>query len=201
MAKAILLSGGIDSVSLAHWEKPDYAITINYGQRPALAEVRASKAVCEALAIRHIVIEADCSTLGSGDLANEKALEIAPSTEWWPYRNQLLVTLACMKSISFGVSEMMIASVKSDGFHKDGTEEFYSLLNNLMAFQEGNIAISAPAIHLSSIELVIHSGIPSETLYYAHSCHTSSVPCGRCGGCYKYISVMQTLKDGGWQKS
>jgi 7-cyano-7-deazaguanine synthase len=165
-----------------------------------LAEIRASKAVCESLDIRHIVIEVDCSTLGSGDLVNGKALATAPSSEWWPYRNQLLVTLASMKAISLGVNEMMIASVKSDGFHKDGTKEFYNILNNLMTFQEGSIAILAPAIHLSSVELVVNSGITSEILYFAHSCHTSSVPCGRCGGCYKYISVMQTLKDVGWQK-
>jgi len=33
--RAILLSGGIDSAALACWQKPDLAININYGQKPA----------------------------------------------------------------------------------------------------------------------------------------------------------------------
>src|SRR5678809_1183936 len=129
MNKAILLSGGIDSTALAFWMRPEFAITINYGQSPAVAEIETSKIICEELSIKHIVLDIDCSNLGSGDLIKKDPIKIAPSTEWWPYRNQLLVTLACMKAIGLGVNELMIGSVLSDGFHKDGTEEFYSLLN------------------------------------------------------------------------
>ncbi len=35
---AILLSGGMDSIALAYWKRPELAITINYGQKPFLAE-------------------------------------------------------------------------------------------------------------------------------------------------------------------
>jgi 7-cyano-7-deazaguanine synthase len=200
MSKAILLSGGIDSIALTHWKRPEFAITINYGQVPALAEIRASKAVCEVLNIEHIILEIDCSKLGSGDLIKQKPLEIAPSVEWWPYRNQLLVTLACMRAISHGITELMVGSVQSDGFHKDGTGEFYKLLSDLMNYQEGNIIITAPAINMSSTQLVHQSGISPELLYYAHSCHTNNLPCGHCRGCYKYMNVIQTLKDEGWEK-
>lgn len=193
MSKAILLSGGIDSVALAYWLKPEIAITLNYGQRPAEAEIRASKAVAKALKIAHYVIEIDCSSLGSGDLSNDDAIGVAPSSEWWPYRNQLLITLACMKAISLGITELMTASVRSDGFHKDGTEKFYELINDLMVFQEGNIRITSPAIHLSSVELIKKSGIPKSILYWAHSCHKSNVPCGNCRGCNKYRQTIFEL--------
>ena len=89
----------------------------------------------------------------------------------------------------------------SDGFHKDGTEEFYHLINNLMKYQEGNINIFSPAIYLSSVDLVIQSKVPPEILYYAHSCHKSNIPCGNCRGCYKYIDVIQKLENANWQKS
>lgn len=201
MSKAILLSGGIDSIALTYWKKPELAITIDYGQSPALAEIQASKAVCEILGIKHIIIEVDCSKLGSGDLIRQKPIDIAPSVEWWPYRNQLLVTLACMKAIPFGIKELMVGSVHSDGFHKDGTAEFYKLLNDLMNYQEGNMIISAPAINMSSTQLVIKSGISSSLLFYAHSCHTNNLPCGHCRGCYKYMNVIQNLNDEGWEKS
>jgi 7-cyano-7-deazaguanine synthase len=201
MSKAILLSGGVDSTSLAFWKKPEYAITINYGQQPAEAEIRTSKIICEIIGIKHIVINIDCSSLGSGDLSNAPALSIAPSSEWWPYRNQLLLTFASMKAITLGVNELMAASVKSDGFHKDGTTDFYTRIHDLISCQEGQLNITAPAIHLMSHELVLESKVPSEILCYAHSCHTSNIPCGICGGCRKYIGVFKKLKDENWEES
>ncbi|WEK34734.1 MAG: 7-cyano-7-deazaguanine synthase [Candidatus Pseudobacter hemicellulosilyticus] len=201
MNKGILLSGGIDSIALSYWKRPDIAFTLNYGQEPALAEIGASKAVCSALNIRHEVIEIDCSKLGSGDLLKQKALDVAPSTEWWPYRNQLLITLACMKAISYGIKELMVGAVRSDGFHKDGTVGFFSRISELMQYQEGNISISAPGIDKISSELVIDSGIPPDILFYAHSCHMGNMPCGHCRGCNKYIEVTQQLSDAGWKKS
>jgi 7-cyano-7-deazaguanine synthase len=201
MSKAILMSGGMDSTALVYWKKPEYAITINYGQRPAEAEIRTSKIICDLIGIKHLELNVDCSSLGSGDLANNTSLDLAPSSEWWPYRNQLLVTLASMKAIALGVNELMVASVKSDGFHTDGTLEFYKLIDQLINYQEGHLKVTAPAINLMSHELVILSKIPSEILCYAHSCHTGNIPCGTCRGCRKYISVFKKLKDEKWQKS
>jgi len=201
MCKALLLSGGIDSIALAYWKRPQFAFTINYGQSAASAELEASRIVCQKINIKHITIDVDCSKLGSGDLLKKKSIEIAPSTEWWPYRNQLLVTLACMRAIDFNINELMVGSVLTDGFHKDGTANFYDLLNNLMQYQEGNVTVSAPAINLSSVQLVLQSGISSELLFYAHSCHSGNVPCGHCRGCNKYIEVIQQLKNADWEKS
>lgn len=195
MSKAILLSGGIDSIALAYWKRPDIAITVNYGQAPARTEIRISAIIAKALNIPHHVIEADCSKLGSGDLINQSALTVSPSSEWWPYRNQLLVTLASMKGITFGISELMIASVKSDGFHKDGTSEFYELINKLMVYQEGNIQVTCPAILFTSVELIKLSGVPRSILNWAHSCHKSNTPCGTCRGCNKYRQVMNELQQ------
>ncbi|QHS55226.1 7-cyano-7-deazaguanine synthase [Mucilaginibacter sp. 14171R-50] len=197
MSKALLLSGGIDSIAMAYWQRPDFAITINYGQAPADTEIRISKIVAEALNIEHHVVLVDCSSLGSGDLLNQSALEVSPSSEWWPYRNQLLITLACMKAIALGVQELMLASVRSDGFHKDGTSEFYRLTDQLMRYQEGGIKITCPAIDLSSVELVRKAKVPYSLLNWAHSCHRSNIPCGKCRGCNKYREVMYELQQTG----
>jgi len=191
----ILLSGGVDSIALAYWKRPAYAFTLNYGQAPATAELRASAAICKALDIEHHIISVDCSSVGSGDLLNRRAIADSPSPEWWPYRNQLLVTLAAMRAISFGIQSLMVASVKSDGFHKDGTGKFYQLLSALMEFQEGGIAITCPAVELTSAELVRIAQVPDSILHWAHSCHKSNIPCGNCRGCNKYRQVMFELKD------
>jgi 7-cyano-7-deazaguanine synthase len=196
MSKGILLSGGMDSISLAYWKRPEIAITIDYGQAAATTEIRTSAIVAESLGIEHHVIRIDCSSLGSGDLINSDAIEISPSSEWWPYRNQLLITLACMRSVKLGIQELMIASVKSDSFHKDGTFGFFTRINELMEYQEGNIKISCPCIHLSAVELIKISEIPKSLLHWAHSCHTSNIPCGKCRGCNKYVQTFTELYNG-----
>lgn len=193
MKTGILLSGGIDSISLAYWKKPDVAFTIDYGQSPAEAEIKASKIVAELLNIEHHIIQVDYRNLGSGDLINEEAIGISPSSEWWPFRNQMLITLAAMKAVSLDVTEIMLASVKSDGFHKDGTAGFFARMNDLMCFQEGAIEISCPAIELSAEELVVKSKIPKEVLLWAFSCHKSTIACGNCRGCNKYYATISNL--------
>jgi 7-cyano-7-deazaguanine synthase len=198
MNKAMLISGGMDSIALAYWKRPTYGITVDYGQLPAEGEIQSSKIICELLHIEHIVIKVDCSALGSGDLSQTPSLNISPSQEWWPYRNQLLVTLACMRLAGLGVEELFTGSVKQDGFHRDGTPAFYTLINDLAEYQEGNLKVSAPAIGLNSVELIMKSGITSDLLLYAHSCHTGSSPCGYCRGCNKYMQTLQTLTNAGW---
>ncbi|NDK57367.1 7-cyano-7-deazaguanine synthase [Pontibacter fetidus] len=193
MSKAILLSGGLDSIALAYWKKPDIAFTINYGQKPALAEIKASAAVCTSLRIEHNVITVDCSALGSGDLVGENAISLAPASEWWPYRNQLLVTLACMRGVGLGVTELMVGTVKTDAFHADGTEGFYERMNQLVSYQEGGVRISSPGICYSTTELIQMSQVPASILLWGHSCHTSNIPCGNCRGCHKYLYVKQQL--------
>lgn len=191
--KAILLSGGMDSIALAYWKRPDIAITLDYGQRAAQAEIQAASSVTKELGMDHHIIRIDCSSLGSGDLVGSKPLSDAPITEWWPYRNQMLVTLALMKAIQLEVCELMVGSVKTDAQHLDGTAEFYEQLSKLVSMQEGGIKVSAPAIAMTTVELIKVSGIPENILMYAHSCHTSNSPCGKCHGCMKYLYVKDQL--------
>lgn len=190
---ALLLSGGMDSIALAYWKRPELAITINYGQKPFLAELKASKEVARVLGMEHIVLDIDCSSLGSGIMSEKGVLSIAPTQEWWPYRNQLLVTLAAMKVIHLGVNELMLGTVKTDSIHKDGTKSFYEDIDSLMTLQEGAIHITAPAIDMTTEELICVSKVPESILLWAHSCHISNHPCGTCPGCIKYREVRRNL--------
>lgn len=104
--KAILLSGGMDSIALTFWKRPEAAITVDYGQACAQAEIEAAAVVSQALGCRHEIIRVDCRELGSGDLASRAAHHLAATQEWWPYRNQLLITLAAMKAIEIAAKEL-----------------------------------------------------------------------------------------------
>jgi 7-cyano-7-deazaguanine synthase len=192
----LLLSGGMDSLAIAWWKRPHVAFTVDYGQRAARAEIEASAAICRRLGIEHVVLTIDCSSLGSGDMLQAKADPTAPSSEWWPYRNQMLITLVAMKAISMGIQALWIGSVMGDGGHRDGTPQFVQLVHDLVSYQEGGIAIEAPAIGMSASELIRVSGIPADALAWAHSCHKANVPCLDCRGCNKYRQTYQELGDG-----
>lgn len=189
----LLLSGGMDSIAIAWWKRPDVAYTIDYGQRPAAGEIAASKAVCETLNIRQRIISIDCSSLGSGDMAGNSPAEVAPVSEWWPFRNQMLITFAAMAAIADGVTNLMLGALRTDGLHADGRPDFIQAISKLLEIQEGGIVVSAPAIEFDAPELIKASEIPHEILAWAHSCHTANSACGNCHGCRKHYHTWKAL--------
>ncbi len=193
MKRALLLSGGMDSTCLAFWRRPDLAITIDYGHKAAQGEIRAATAVCNSLGIKHVIIRCDLSALGSGNLAGKPADPNAPASEWWPYRNQMLVTMAAMECIKHDVSVIEIGALRTDGFHVDGRREFIQSLSSVLSMQEGGIRVEAPAADFSAEELVRTSGIPMEILAWSHSCHVSDYACGSCRGCQKHYETWGEL--------
>ncbi|RAI54650.1 7-cyano-7-deazaguanine synthase [Roseicella frigidaeris] len=193
MSTALLLSGGMDSVAIAWWRRPEIAVTIDYGQRAAAAEVRAAAAVCAELGIEHLVQRVDLAALGSGDMAGRPRLAEAPVPEWWPFRNQMLVTLAAMAVIPRGARRLLIGCLATDGAHADGRAAFVEAMDGLLAMQEGGMRLEAPAIGLTAVELIRASGVPPETLAWAHSCHVAEHACGMCRGCQKHYETLEAL--------
>lgn len=177
----------MDSTALAYWKRPDYAITVDYGQAAAVGELRAAVTVANALNIPHEVIRVDCHSVGAGDMHSDShviELVTAPS-EWWPFRNQLIVTLAAARAVKLGITTLLIGTVRSDDRFADGTAKFVNTLSSLLTLQEGDIRLFAPAIELSTVELVRTSGAPADLLSWSMSCHKSENACGRCKGCRK----------------
>jgi 7-cyano-7-deazaguanine synthase len=196
MKVGLLLSGGMDSLAIACWKRPQWAVTINYGQKAAAAEELASRQVCRELGIEHDVITADCSSLGSGDMANQTVNPHGTTSDWWPYRNQLLITLASMRAIARGVQVLYIGTVASDGeSHQDGTPDFVSRIDDLMSYQEGGLKVVAPAISMTTTELVREAKVPPGLLAWSHSCHKANLACGNCRGCNKYLQTYAELGE------
>lgn len=196
MNNLLLLSGGIDSACLAAWLKPEGCLTINYGQMAAKAEVMAAAEICKDLGQTHYAINANVSSLGMGIMAG---ITQTPSEypDFWPFRNQYLITLGAMFAIKNGFKKILIGTVATDHFHRDGTNKFLELMRELLLFQEGSIEIEAPAARLSTSELIKISGIPQGTLAWTHSCHVSNLACGVCPGCKKHSTIMSKL---GWNR-
>jgi 7-cyano-7-deazaguanine synthase len=123
-------------------------------------------------------------------------LAVAPVPEWWPYRNQLLVSFAAARLLPRGVDTLLLGTVASDRQHADGSPQFVTALSQLMALQEGGMRVEAPAIEMTAAELVRSSGVPIEVLAWAHSCHVGDLACGRCRGCSKHFTTMLELGIG-----
>jgi len=190
---AVLLSGGMDSSALCVWKPPRAAITIDYGQVCAKAELVAARQICVELGITLHEVSLNGHELGSGDLAGRAASTLAPASDWWPFRNQLLVTAAAMRAVSVGIDHLMLGTVKSDANHTDGTTRFIETMDQLLGLQEGGLRLSAPAIDLTSVKLIQRSRIDIGILCWTHSCHTSNFACGACRGCSKHREVMAGL--------
>lgn len=193
MSDILLLSGGIDSAALAAWYRPDLCITVDYGQRAAAAEASAAKSICEALALRHENYKIQVPQLGAGDMSAGAPCRHSQHSEFWPFRNQFLVTLAAMRAMQCHFERILIGSVSTDVRHKDGRKEFIEQFGNLLEIQEGGLRLMAPAISMTSLELVQASGIPMEVLAWSHSCHLSDFACGSCKGCIKHSEIMAAL--------
>ena len=183
----------MDSIALAYWMRPRFAITIDYGQKSVAGEIRAAAAVAAELGLEHYIETVDIRSLGSGDLAGTPALPIAAVPEWWPFRNQFLITIAAMKAVAVGSDQLLIGLVKSDSSHADGTPEFIDAMKLALRLQEGAIRLDAPAMNLTTSQLVVRSGIPRELLAWAHSCHVAGYSCGLCRGCRKHYTTYEEL--------
>lgn len=192
----LLFSGGLDSTAIAATLRPKLLLFVDYGQRPASAELTAATNVARVLELPLKAVTLGIGAFGSGLLHDENASTIsdAPSPEWWPYRNQFLATAGAAVALQHECSAVALGSVKSDGErHKDGTPDFYEKLDGLIAYQEGSIRVTAPAIGLTTEELLDKSSLGEEVLGWTTSCHRSNLPCGNCPGCWKRQRVLATI--------
>ncbi len=137
-------------------------------------------AICQALSLT-LTLTLDLGGLGGGLLKDELAVPSAPSPEWWPYRNQILVTAAASVALQAGLSQVIAGTVAGDGArHIDGRPAFYHALDRLISMQEGGTRVHAPSIGETSAELIRRSGLTEDVLGWTVSCHRASFPCGDC---------------------
>lgn len=189
----LLLSGGVDSAALAALLRPAHCLSIDYGQRPAMSEKSAAQAVAAALGLPFATLAVDCRAVGAGLLADEGSVSrVEAPTEWWPFRNQLLITLAAAWALRHTQADtVVLAAVAGDGDrHRDGSAEFFTALDNALTLQEGQMHVVAPASSLSSNDLISLAGVGLDILGWTHSCHRSDTPCGHCPGCAKRSAVL-----------
>lgn len=187
----LLFSGGIDSTALAWGLRPGLLFFVDYGQAAAAGERRAAHAIAREIGLELESVAVDLSSLGSGTMAGgEPSPGCAP--EHWPFRNQMLVTLAAMRCSALGATGLLLGSVGGDEEHDDGTPAFRGALSSLLLLQNGP-RLLAPGEGLTTEELVKIHAVPENVLHWTFSCHTGGWACGSCRGCHKHRRVMDAL--------
>lgn len=198
MRSLLLLSGGLDSTAVAAMVRPEHCLGIDYGQLPADAEHRAARQVALELNLPFTHLHVPAGAVAAG-LMSTKPLPSpmleGTAPEWWPFRNQLLITLAAAWGVTRGFGEILLGTVASDAArHADGTPEFRTAVDQLVSLQEGGMRVRAPAAGLTADELLIRSGVPEHVLAWTHSCHRANLACANCPGCIKRAEALQRAR-------
>ena len=192
----IVYSGGLDSTTLLYDEQPRIAlaVTFSYGNNHAQRETNCARHHCALLGIEHLVIDLDfmhryfASSLLSGadaipsgnyDEANMKSTVV-------PFRNGIMLSVACGIAESRGLTHVFIANHGGDhAIYPDCRPAFIKAMQ--AAMQAGTyegVTLEAPYTDLTKADIVRRGtamGIDYATTY---SCYKGKEQhCGTCGTC------------------
>ena len=203
----IILSGGMDSCTMLH-EYRDHialAITFDYGSTQNHREQQYAVKQCQALGIKHIIIHLDFmhryfkSALlespdaipeGNYDDENMKATVV-------PFRNGIMLAIACGIAESNGLHRVMIANHAGDHtIYPDCRQSFIDAMS--AAMQHGTydgIKVFAPYTTLSKTDIARHGKALGVDYAMTYSCYKGGEKhCGKCGTCRERI---EALRDAG----
>ena len=192
----IILSGGMDSVTLLHEYKDSIAlaVTFDYGANHAGKEIPLAKLHCDRLGIRHIVIPLDfmrqyfkSSLLEGGEAIPEGHYtdENMKSTVV-PFRNGIMLAIACGIAESNGLQYVMIANHAGDhAIYPDCRGTFISSMSEAMSYGTyEHIKIMAPYTSLTKGEIALQGKEMGLDYSETWSCYKGGEKhCGKCGTC------------------
>ncbi len=184
MSKKLVLSisGGMDSVVLLHMAvdrgfEEIHLITYNYGQRHVREidcvqdQIDAVKAKSPDTIITHYVADvgfikylAPTSSLTNTDIDNPDVSKMAGDAQpvsYVPFRNQLFNTIGCAYAEAKGADTVWYGAAEVDSLagYWDGSNEFVSAMNALVALnRENRITIEAPLLTMSK-EAIVEEGV------------------------------------------
>ena len=190
----MILSGGLDSSTVAYWAKTKgydiHALTYKYGQI-AEKEVEHAIMIAERLGMPIKVI--DLGSLreiftGVTSLCNEN-IEMTSTFSQpiiVPFRNAIFLSIAVAYAISIGAKKIFYGAQGSDEpFYLDCRKEFYESFEKTARLGTGtDVVIEAPFNDLTKSEVVkmgTELGVP---FHLTWSCYLAKEKhCGKCESC------------------
>lgn len=192
----IILSGGMDSVTLLHDKKEEIAlaITFDYGSNHNQREAEYAAYHCKELGIEHIIIPLQfihsyfkSSLLEGAEAVPEGhyASENMKSTVV-PFRNGIMLSIACGIAESRGLYQVMIANHAGDhAIYPDCRATFIESMSEAMAYGTyEHVKICAPYTHLTKGQIAAIGKEIGLDYSKTYSCYKGGEKhCGKCGTC------------------
>ena len=203
----IITSGGMDSTTMLYEyrDRIALAITFDYGSTQNGRERQCAITHCQRLGIKHIIIRLDfmhrffksallesADAIPDGDYNDENMKSTVV-----PFRNGIMLAIACGIAESNGLKRVMIANHAGDhALYPDCRSGFVDAMSHAM--QEGtyeNIEVWAPYTHLSKTDIVRHGMALGLDYSETYSCYKGGeYHCGTCGTCNER---RQALREAG----
>ena len=192
----IIYSGGLDSTTLLYEERERVAlaVTFDYGSNHAAREIACARHHCSLLGIEHLVIELGfmCQYFQSSLLSGGDAIpsgyydEENMKSTVVPFRNGIMLSIACGLAESRGLKRVLIANHGGDhAIYPDCRPEFIDAMDAAMrAGTYVNVEIAAPYTNLSKADLVRRGAKLGIDYSQTYSCYRGGEQhCGTCGTC------------------
>lgn len=196
------LSGGLDSVTLAHALAADgfdlIALSFHYGQRHAKELARAARCADRLGAEHHVVDLRSVGALLAGSALTDGAVEVpeghysdaSMAATVVPNRNAIMLSVAVGVAVARGAGAVATAVHAGDhAVYPDCRPEFIDAIEHEArvaneGFAADGFRVLAPFLHLAKDEIVRRGaalGVPFEDTW---SCYLGEeLHCGRCGTC------------------
>ena len=192
----IIYSGGLDSTTLLYEERERVAlaVTFDYGSNHAAREIACAKHHCALLGIEHLVIELgfmsryfQSSLLsGAADIPDGNYDEENMKSTVVPFRNGIMLSIACGLAESRGLKRVLIANHGGDhAIYPDCRPMFVDAMN--AAMQAGTyegVQLAAPYTNISKADIIRRGARLGIDYGATYSCYRGGEHhCGTCGTC------------------
>ena len=192
----IIVSGGMDSITLLHEykDKIALAITFDYGSNHAKKETSFAKEHCAELGIEHLVIPLSfmhdyfkssllegASAIPEGHYADENMKSTVV-----PFRNGIMLAIACGLAESRGLHRVMIANHGGDhAIYPDCRGTFIEAMSEAMSYGTyGNVKVFAPYTGITKADIAKRGASLGVDYSRTWSCYKGGDKhCGKCGTC------------------
>lgn len=193
----IVLSGGLDSVTLMHEykERIALAITFDYHSRHAQHEIACAKWQCEQLNIPHLILELgfmdqymDSSLFAnsSEEIPDGSYCEDNMKSTVVPFRNGIMLSIAAGIAESRNLKYVLIANHSGDhAIYPDCRPDFIKSMSSAISNGTYNNAeILAPYTNVSKRDIALKGNALGVDYSHTYSCYKGGEKhCGKCGTC------------------
>jgi 7-cyano-7-deazaguanine synthase len=208
----ILLSGGLDSaanLAFAHYfDTPALALTVDYGQRAVIPEMKAAKKLADYYSVPHQVLDLkwlgalggsaltsrklDIPTIATDQLDELKTTEKTAKQVWVPNRNGLLINAAAAIAESMKIQQVVVGFNKEEAAtFPDNSSQFLGVVTLSLKYSTSNgVKVACYTDLMVKTEIVqavtnLPTKFPFDDVWSCY--HGGEKMCGECESCKRFF--------------